>query len=114
MRPGFFLHPFEFFAQYELFAQLLQDFRLKKEGLIIFEYVDENGRYKGYPYNPNGSVENIAGICDKTGQIFGLMPHPERYISYLQHPRWTRIGSRGRGDGFAIFKNGVEFAKKHL
>lgn len=88
--------------------------RLKKEGLIVFEYVDEDGGYKGYPYNPNGSVENIAGICDKTGQIFGLMPHPERYISYLQHPRWTRIESRGKGDGFAIFKNGVEFVKKHL
>ena len=78
--------------------------RLKKEGLIVFKYVD----------NPNGSVEDIAGICDKTGQILGLMPHPERHISYLQHPRWTRMKHRGEGDGLAIFKNGVEFAKKHL
>lgn len=87
---------------------------LTKEGMIVFEYVDENGNKKGYPYNPNGSVENIAGICDKTGRIFGLMPHPERHISYLQHPRWTRSSYRGRGDGFAIFKNGVQFCKKYL
>lgn len=87
---------------------------LKKEGLIVFEYADENGAKKGYPYNPNGSVENIAGICDKSGRILGLMPHPERHISYLQHPGWTRNDYRGRGDGFAIFKNGVEFVKKHL
>jgi phosphoribosylformylglycinamidine synthase I len=88
--------------------------KLKREGLIVFEYTDEKGSRKGFPYNPNGSVENIAGICDKTGRIFGLMPHPERHINYLQHPRWTREKRRGRGDGFAIFKNGVEFAKKHL
>ncbi|MDD5174582.1 MAG: phosphoribosylformylglycinamidine synthase subunit PurQ, partial [Candidatus Omnitrophica bacterium] len=72
------------------------------------------GRRSGYPYNPNGSVENIAGICGKTGRIFGLMPHPERHISFLQHPGWTREKSRGKGDGFAIFKSGVDFAKKHL
>lgn len=87
---------------------------LKKEGMIVFEYVDENGNKKGYPCNPNGSVENIAGICDRTGRIFGLMPHPERHISYLQHPRWTRSNYRGKGDGFTIFKNGVDFCKKHL
>ncbi len=88
--------------------------KLKKEGLIVLEYTDEDGIKKGFPYNPNGSVENIAGICDRTGRIFGLMPHPERHISYLQHPRWTRQMNRSRGDGFAIFKNGVDFARKHL
>jgi phosphoribosylformylglycinamidine synthase subunit PurQ / glutaminase len=87
---------------------------LKRRGMIVFEYVDEKGNRKGFPYNPNGSVENIAGICDKTGRIFGLMPHPERHISFLQHPRWTREKRPGRGDGFAIFKNGVDFARKHL
>lgn len=88
--------------------------QLKKEGLIVFEYVDEKGKRAGYPSNPNGSVENIAGICDRTGRIFGLMPHPERHISFLQHPRWTRSKNRGKGDGFAIFKNGVAFAKSAL
>lgn len=87
---------------------------LKNKGMIVFEYVDADGRSKGYPCNPNGSVDNIAGICDSTGRIFGLMPHPERHISFLQHPRWTRSSRKGTGDGFAIFKNGVEFCKKYL
>lgn len=88
--------------------------KLRREGLVVIEYADREGRRSGYPYNPNGSVENIAGICDKTGRVFGLMPHPERHISFLQHPGWTREKSRGKGDGFAIFKSGVDFAKKHL
>jgi len=88
--------------------------RLKEEGLIVFEYVDENGRRAGYPNCPNGSVENIAGICDPSGRIFGLMPHPERHISRYQHPCWTRGGSKEPVNGLAIFKNGVHFAKKYL
>ena len=90
---------------------------LKENGLIALEYTDKNGLRKGYPYNPNGSVENIAGICDNSGRIFGLMPHPERHISPYQHPVWTKIKLKNRrkeGDGLVIFKNGVEFVKKHL
>lgn len=87
---------------------------LEKKGLIALEYADGEGKPRGYPHNPNGSVKNIAGICDTTGRILGLMPHPERHISYLQHPRWTRQMKRGEGDGLAIFKNGVNFAKKCL
>ncbi len=89
---------------------------LKKGGLIVFEYVDEKGRRSGYPYNPNGSTENIAGICDRSGRVFGLMPHPERYVSIYQNPTWTRVPEikTEKGDGFAIFKNGVSFAKKYL
>ena len=92
---------------------------LKRHGLVTLEYVDEKGERQGYPANPNGSVDNIAGICDMTGRIFGLMPHPERHISIYQGPYWTRmtkkIPERGEaGDGFTIFKNGVNFAKKYL
>jgi len=89
---------------------------LKKDGLIVFEYVNENGVRTGYPHNPNGSVENIAGICDRTGRILGLMPHPERHMSLYQNPTWSskRSGSRAEGDGLAIFKNGVNFVKKYL
>ena len=90
--------------------------RLKKEGLVVFEYADEKGKRAAYPYNPNGSTESVAGICDPSGRIFGLMPHPERHISPYQNPRWTRVEKvKGKGgDGFAIFKNGVDFAKKYL
>lgn len=91
--------------------------RLKNDGLIALKYCDERGRRAGYPYNPNGAVEGIAGICDPTGRIFGLMPHPERHLSSYQHPEWTRRSPAkqgGEGDGLAIFRNGVDFAKKHL
>lgn len=87
---------------------------LKKNGQIVFQYVNENGRIKGYPFNPNGSVENIAGICDSTGRVLGLMPHPERHILGTQHPRWTREGLKRFGDGIEIFRNGVEYIKKKL
>jgi len=55
-------------------------------------------------------VNNIAGICDATGRIFALMPHPERFIRWTQHPRWTREPRRDYGDGFQIFLNAVEWA----
>jgi len=65
----------------------------------------------GYPHNPNGSAANIAGICDATDRVFGLMPHPERFIRRTQHPRWTRERRNGSGDGMKIFENAVSWAK---
>ncbi|MFA5062910.1 MAG: phosphoribosylformylglycinamidine synthase I [Candidatus Omnitrophota bacterium] len=117
--------------------------RLKKNNQIVFKYCDAKGKQGGYPDNPNGSLEDIAGICDETGRIFGLMPHPERHISVCQHPRWftpletmhrrsstaacgslsltgfnsknkTGLPVRQAGDGLIIFKNGVEYARKIL
>jgi phosphoribosylformylglycinamidine synthase len=61
-----------------------------------------------YPVNPNGAQLNVAGLCDETGRVFGLMPHPERHIDPTQHPRWTREQLE-RGDGLAIFENAVSF-----
>lgn len=86
--------------------------RLKKNRQVVFQYCDEKGSLAGYPSNPNGSMDNIAGICDETGRILGLMPHPERHIVVRQHPRWQ--GTRKKGDGIRIFKNGVEYARKYL
>lgn len=83
--------------------------RMKSQRQIVFQYSDKHGKLDGASVNPNGSIENIAGICDPTGRIFGLMPHPERYLIGLQHPRWTREGAKERGDGFAIFLNGVNY-----
>ena len=60
-----------------------------------------------YPTNPNGSVANIAGICNTRGNVFGLMPHPERYVQSLQHPQ--RRGNDGMGDGLLIFKNAFDY-----
>jgi phosphoribosylformylglycinamidine synthase len=79
-----------------------------------------NGRF---PFNPNGSIDDIAGICDVTGRIFGLMPHPESYNHPTNHPDWTRRreidrrrGMPGQADlpvGVRILKNGVEYLKKN-
>lgn len=61
--------------------------------------------------NPNGSVDEIAGICDGSGLILGLMPHPERHVTPIQHPAWTRRGGvDGAGAGLQFFKNAVDFA----
>ncbi|MFH1824812.1 MAG: phosphoribosylformylglycinamidine synthase I [Candidatus Firestonebacteria bacterium] len=76
--------------------------RLKKEDLIVFKYVN----------NPNGSEESIAGICNPGGNILGMMPHPERFLTRYNHPRWTRGRLPEEGDGLSIFRNAVEFAKK--
>lgn len=66
------------------------------------------------PDNPNGAQANTAGCCDETGRVFGLMPHPERFLKGIQHPQWTRrIDQTGKpaeeGDGLKIFRNAVEF-----
>ncbi len=61
------------------------------------------------PDNPNGSIANIAGLCDVSGRVLGLMPHPERYLFATQHPQWTRNGFRGEGDGMTLFRNAVEY-----
>ncbi len=59
----------------------------------------------GYPANPNGSVDDIAGLCNERGNVFGLMPHPENHVFAHQHPRWSR-GATG-GVGLTLFRNGV-------
>jgi phosphoribosylformylglycinamidine synthase subunit PurQ / glutaminase len=62
-----------------------------------------------FPVNPNGSMANVAGICDPTGRVLGLMPHPERHIDRTQHPRWTRGEGQDPGDGLALFVNAVRY-----
>jgi phosphoribosylformylglycinamidine synthase I len=82
---------------------------------VVLSYTDEDGKANpGYPHNPSGSLEDIAGICDSSGRIFALMPHPERHLRGTQHPRWTREGLKEHGDGFKIFSNAVSWAKKSL
>ena len=62
--------------------------------------------------NPNGSMWNIAGACDESGRVFGLMPHPERHINSIQHPHWTRLGTTPpEGDGLALFRNAVQYVR---
>jgi len=88
--------------------------RLRNGGYIAFKYVDKDGREGGYPINPNGSVDSIAGLTDRTGRVLGLMPHPERYIRRTQHPHWTRLDGNGDCDGITIFKNAVHYIQQHF
>ncbi len=82
-------------------------------GQVVYRYASASGGVPVYPDDPNGSVDNIAGICDKSGRVLGLMPHPERYVSGWQHPRWTREGrENAEGDGLRVFRRAVEFFKK--
>jgi len=88
--------------------------KLEENDQVVLKYVDPDGNYAGFPWNPNGSIDNIAGICNPEGNVFGLMPHPEKFIHKWMHPFWTRVDLPEEGDGFRIFRNVVEFAKKKL
>jgi len=89
--------------------------KLQDNGQIVFRYTSAAGAKPSYPENPNGSADDIAGIADKTGRIFGLMPHPERHFLFTQHPSWTRFQKKSEfGDGAKIFFNGVRYAKEKL
>ncbi len=96
---------------------------LWKNSLVVMQYADDsyNPSYR-YPLNPNGSIDAIAGICDKTGRVFGLMPHPEAFLFFENHPQWTRLRNKfinidempKKGDGQKIFENAVDYIKMHF
>jgi phosphoribosylformylglycinamidine synthase subunit PurQ / glutaminase len=89
--------------------------QLVKNGQVVFRYVNARGRKAGYPWNPNGSYGDVAGICNAQGNVLGLMPHPERYAFAHQHSHWTRLGRANRhGVGLQIFKNAVRYAQKEI
>jgi phosphoribosylformylglycinamidine synthase len=83
--------------------------QLDRASQIVLRYCDGDGRPGAYPVNPNGSEGDVAGICDATGRVLGLMPHPERHALPTQHPRWTREGLAPEGEGLAIFRNAVDY-----
>jgi len=81
---------------------------LQANDQIALRYVDENGEVAAeYPALPNGSMEAVAGICDATGRVLGLMPHPERIVERENHPLFTRGG--GRADGLIVFEAAMKY-----
>ncbi|TWU43983.1 Phosphoribosylformylglycinamidine synthase [Novipirellula aureliae] len=88
---------------------------MRSEGRLALRYSDgKSGSVQSetlpFPVNPNGADANVAGVCDKTGRVFGLMPHPERHIDPTQHPFWTRRDEQPEyGDGMAMFKNAIDW-----
>jgi phosphoribosylformylglycinamidine synthase subunit PurQ / glutaminase len=80
---------------------------------VLFRWVDPQGRLAGYPWNPNGSPGNVAGITSREGNVFGWMPHPERAFFRALHPDWTRSGGAdGFGDGQRIFDGLIRFVER--
>ncbi|TWT73258.1 phosphoribosylformylglycinamidine synthase I [Allorhodopirellula solitaria] len=88
--------------------------QLRSAGRLPLRYCDGSGEIQSetlqFPCNPNGGDANVAGVCDGSGRVFGLMPHPERHIDATQHPFWTRRKTQpAEGDGLAMFRNAVEW-----
>jgi phosphoribosylformylglycinamidine synthase subunit PurQ / glutaminase len=83
---------------------------LQARGMVALRYYAAPDAPAAYPANPNGSRDDIAGVCNPQGNVLGLMPHPENAVLPQQHPRWTREPWRDEGDGLAIFRNAVRYA----
>jgi len=110
----------KFFAPGPVLAELAD------RGQIVLKYATPSGKAAmgRFPHNPNGSLLDIAGICDPTGRILGLMPHPEAHIFATQHPNWTAEKEEWRrrgepypekdGAGISIFANAVDYLRKTL
>jgi len=90
--------------------------RIEQEHLAVLKYSDSSysAPTMEFPLNPNGSTNAIAGVCDATGRLMGLMPHPEAFVHYTQHPRWTREELAETGDGLRLYQNAAEYARKNL
>ena len=91
--------------------------RLYDNDQLVFRYCNQEGEYAEgkYPVNPNGAFHDIAGICDPTGTVFGLMPHPERAFHGWQLPDWTKTENMPEyGDGKQVFESMVEYLKKRF
>ena len=87
---------------------------IEAKHLAAVRYVNADGTLATeFPANPNGSLNSIAGVCDLTGRIFGLMPHPEAFLSPCNSPTWTADKVAGKvaeeGDGVAFFRNAVDY-----
>ncbi len=90
--------------------EILQE--LIDNGQVVYRYATEDGSEPVYPQDPNGSDDHIAGICDATGRVFGLMPHPERHVFSYQHPRAQREERTGEGEGIRLFQRAVQYCKE--
>lgn len=85
---------------------------MEKKNLCALRYCGPDGvPSMAYPANPNGSINAVAGICDESGRLFGLMPHPEAYLKRINHPRWTREKLPQEGQGLVVFRNAVNFVR---
>lgn len=95
--------------------------RIEQESHVTLRYCDGDGKpTQEFPQNPNGSQNAIAGLCDPSGRVFGLMPHPEAALSLFHYPDWTGMRERARrtgsmlteeGSGFSVFRNAFDYVR---
>jgi phosphoribosylformylglycinamidine synthase subunit PurQ / glutaminase len=78
-------------------------------GQLALRYAEPEGETSVAAFNPNGAARDVAGMCDRSGRVFGLMPHPERFIDRTQHPQWTRRPKFDEGAGLQLFRNAVRY-----
>ena len=85
--------------------------QLDDAGQLVLRYEGPKNEWGEvqFPHNPNGAQRNVAGVCDESGRVFGLMPHPERFVTRTQHPRWTREELPEEGAGLVVFRNAVAY-----
>ncbi len=87
--------------------------QLVENDQIVFRFVDNRGRYAGYPWCPSGATYNIAALCNREGNVFGIQPHPERCFFRYLHPDWTRHdGADGLGDGALVFQSVLDHVSR--
>lgn len=86
------------------------------EEQVVFRYVRPDGSPAAgeYPYNPNGSQGDIAAICNRDGNVFGMMPHPERVLEHVNQHDWTRRAPEEEGEGMQIFRSVVSYVEREL
>jgi len=88
---------------------------LERNDQVVFRYTTPDGSEPEYPWNPNGSIDDIAGICNPDGNVLGLMPHPERVFNQHMKPDWTRDGISGKkGDGRALFESALKYIEENF
>lgn len=89
----------------------IEDFHL---GVLKYSDAAYETSTMDFPFNPNGAENAIAGLCDESGRVMGLMPHPEAFVHRTHHPRWTREELPEEGDGLILFRNAAEYVKQNL
>ena len=91
-------------------ASIIKEMSAHDQIALVYVHPDGSRVNGHYPENPNGSVQDIAGICNLQGNILGLMPHPENHIHPYQHPQWTR--NLNHTSALPLFINGVNYASQ--
>ena len=95
-------------------AQVLDRIEAQHLATLKYSLPDYSAPTMEFPLNPNGAENAIAGLCDETGLLMGLMPHPEAFVHRTNHPRWTREELPEEGDGLILFKNAARYVREHL